>query len=203
MEKDSLMKNDSPVYSVVVPVYNSEKSLEELCSRIHNVFNKLGYNYEIILVDDSSKDNSWGVLQSLRKENKNIKIIQLMRNFGQHNALMCGFHHIKGHFVITMDDDLQNPPEEIPKLIDRINEGYDAVIGALKVKQDTFLKKSASLFIRYLINKIFDKPKNIKLSSFRIITASLAEQIRAMKTPYPFIGGMILTITRNIANVSV
>jgi glycosyltransferase involved in cell wall biosynthesis len=192
-----------PEYSVVVPVYNSEDSLYELCQRISKVFSEMEESYEIILVDDSSADNSWQIMKGLKKNDKNMKIIQLMRNFGQHNAIISGFHHVSGKYIITMDDDLQNPPEEIPKVIDKIMGGYDAVIGALEVKQDKFYKNIGSSFIRYLNTKIFNKPKSLELSSFRIMTRAVADEIKVLKTPYPYISGMMLSITRNIANVTV
>lgn len=190
-------------FSVVIPVYNSEASLEELCNRIDDVFGKLKVPYEIILVDDASKDKSWSVLTSLRQQNSNIKLIQLMSNFGQHNAILCGLNYISGKYVITMDDDLQNPPEEIPKLIDEIQKGHDAVIGALEKKQDTFVKNAASRAIRFLMRKIFNMPEGFKLSSFRIMKSEIANEIKNMKTPYPFIGGMIFSLTQQIANVPV
>ena len=193
----------SSEYSVVVPVYNSEDSLYELCQRISQVFNGIGRTYEIILVDDSSADNSWQIMKELKKKDKNIKIIQLMKNFGQHNAVICGFHHVTGKYVITIDDDLQNPPEEIPKLINKIKEGFDVVIGAQEVKQDSIFKNLGSFFIRYLNTKIFNKPKDLKLSSFRIITRAVVDEIKILKTPYPYISGMILSLTRNLANVTV
>jgi glycosyltransferase involved in cell wall biosynthesis len=197
-------KNDKDIkYSVVIPIYNSERSLEELCLRIIQVFKELNESYEIILVEDSSIDNSWQVMKILRKNNINIKIIQLMRNFGQHNALMCGFHHVSGRYIITMDDDLQNPPEEIPKLIDEIEKGYDSVIGALDVKHDTLVKKAASSLIRCINTIIFNKPKNLKLSSLRIMTRALTDEIKIFKTPYPYISGMLLSLTTNIGNVTV
>lgn len=196
-------KIETPEYSVVIPVYNSETSLEELCHRINEVFTGLKESYEIILVDDSSRDNSWNVMKSFRKNNKNIKIIQLMRNFGQHNAIMCGFQHVSGKYVITMDDDLQNPPEEIPKLIDEIKKGCDVVVGALDSKQDTLLKKAGSSFVRYLISRIFKTPKNMRLSSFRIMTKAVAYEISVLRTPYPFISGMLFSVTCNITSVIV
>jgi glycosyltransferase involved in cell wall biosynthesis len=105
--------------------------------------------------------------------------------------------------VVTLDDDLQNPPEEIPKLIAKMEEGYDAVIGELSAKQDTATKKIGSAFIRYLNYRIFNKPKDIRLSSFRVMTRAVAEEMRRLKTPYPYVTGMLLTLTRNIANVPV
>ncbi len=196
-------ENKDIQYSVVIPVYNSAQSLEELCQRINQVFTKLKESHEIILVEDSSPDNSWQVMKILRANNNNMKIIQLMKNFGQHNALMCGFHHASGRYVITMDDDLQNPPEEIPKLINEIKKGYDSVIGALDVKHDTIIKKAGSFLIRSINTRIFNKPKNLKLSSFRIMTKALTDEIRILKTPYPYISGMLLSLTTNIGNVTV
>ncbi len=200
---NDLANIEVPEYSVVVPVYNSETSLGELCQRISDVFRKMEESYEIILVDDSSADNSWQIMKGLKKNDKNIKIIQLMRNFGQHNAVICGFHQVTGKYVITMDDDLQNPPEEIPTLINKIKEGYDVVIGAQEVKQDSFFKNLSSFFIRYLNTKIFNKPKDLKLSSFRIMTRAVVDETKILKTPYPYISGMILSLTRNLTNVTV
>jgi hypothetical protein len=102
-----------------------------------------------------------------------------------------------------MDDDLQNPPEEITKLINKIYEGYDVVIGAPEVKQDRLFKNIGSYLIRYINTKIFNKPRDLKLSSFRIITQAVADEIKVLKTPYPYISGMLLTLTQNITNVTV
>ena len=195
--------HQSPEYSVVIPVYNSADSLNELYQRICRVFNEMQKTFEIIFVDDSSADMSWQIMKELKNNGEQIKIIQLMKNFGQHNAIICGLHHVSGKYVITMDDDLQNPPEEIPKLINKIDKGYDAVIGAPKRKQDSVLKNLGSFFIRYLNTRIFGKPKDLKLSSFRIMTREIADQIKILKTPYPYITGMMLSLTRNLANVTV
>jgi len=193
-----------PRYSIVIPVYNSEASLEEVCKRLDIVFGKIQETYEIILVDDSSRDNSWQVMQMLRGNNEHIKTIQLMRNFGQHNALLCGFHFVSGDYIITMDDDLQNPPEEIPKLIHEIiDKKYDVVIGALDLKQDNLFKKFGSFFIRFLNSRIFNKPKELKLSSFRIMTRALTDELKILKTPYPYIPGMLLSLTSHVGNATV
>ena len=192
-----------PEYSIVIPAYNSAKSLKELCHRIDKVFKRMRKSYEVVIVDDSSADNSWYIMKELREKNSNIKIIQLMRNFGQHNALICGFHNVLGRYVITMDDDLQNPPEEIPKLVNEIQKGYDAVIGALEIKQDRLFKKAGSFFIRYINTRVFSKPKGLKLSSFRIMTRALTNEIKVLKTPYPYVSGMLLSLTNNIGNVEV
>jgi len=105
-------------YSVIVPVYNSNETLRPLLSGIINIFEKLQKTYEIIFVEDCGNDNSWNTLCDLKKEHSDIiTIIKLAKNFGQHNAILCGLNHMKGENVITIDDDLQIPPEEIEKLI--------------------------------------------------------------------------------------
>ena len=113
--------------SVVIPVYNSEKSLEELCHRIDCTLRESGYNYEIILVDDGSLDNSWAVMKSVRLRNRKAKIIRFGRNFGQSNALICGLNYASGDLIVTMDDDLQHPPEEIPRLLRQWENGLEVV----------------------------------------------------------------------------
>lgn len=114
------------LYSVVVPVYNSEHTLTELYTRLEKVFRETVQEpFELILVDDGSKDRSYQIMEELRQKDSRVKIIQMARNFGQHPALLCGFSHAEGDFIITMDDDLQHPPEEIPKLINTIKERDD------------------------------------------------------------------------------
>jgi len=127
----------------------------------------------------------------------------LMRNFGQHNALMCGFHHCRGELVITLDDDLQNPPEEIPKLYEKIDEGYDAVFGAFHTKHHKAIQNTGSYFIRKLTNRIFNTGDNIRFSSFRILRKSLVDEIKSIRTPFPYISGMVLSLTNSVTNAEV
>src|SRR5208337_4185438 len=115
--------------TVVIPVYNSESTLESLHERLCIIAEKIRVDYEIIVIDDGSKDNSWKKLCYLAEKDQHVKIIQLIRNFGQHNALLAGIRAACHDVIITMDDDLQNPPEEIPKLLNKLNEGYDVVYG--------------------------------------------------------------------------
>jgi glycosyltransferase involved in cell wall biosynthesis len=190
-------------YSVVVPVYNSSKSLKELCQRIDVVFQGLKKSYEIILVDDGSKDNSWQVMKQIQKEKQHVTIIQLMRNFGQHNTTLCGLNQASGDYIITIDDDLQSLPEDIPKLINKIDQGYDAVFAAVKKKKDKQFKIIGSWFIQKLNRMIFDTPRHLKVNSFRIMTRDISDQLIQYKTPYPYISGMILSMTNKIENVVV
>ena len=121
--------------SVVVPVFNGESSLRELVSRLPPVLHALCENYELILVNDGSEDTSWETIRRLTAENAWIFGIDLMRNYGQHNAVLCGIRAAKHEIVVTLDDDLQNPPEEIPKLVQKLAEGYDVVYGTPEKKQ--------------------------------------------------------------------
>ena len=132
------------LYSVVVPVYNSEHTLEDLHRRLVKVFDEeLKLPFELLLVDDSSKDRSFEVMKKLREEDKRVHIFQMARNFGQHNALLCGFHYVEGDFVITMDDDLQHPPEELPKMIRYLDEHeeIDVVLGRYQNRKHSFFRR--------------------------------------------------------------
>jgi glycosyltransferase involved in cell wall biosynthesis len=162
------MNSSNVEYSVVIPVYNSENTLVELTERIKNLFCRLEKEYEIILVDDCSRDSSWKVMKKIRENDKNIKIIHLLRNFGQHNAIVCGFNHATGKYVITLDDDFQHPPEEIPKLIDKINEGYFVVYGKYIEKKHSKVENFLSKEFQHLIHFILNIPNDIYLSSFVI-----------------------------------
>src|SRR5262245_6227229 len=117
--------------SVVIPVYNSATSLHILVAGLVTVLEQMEREFEIIFVDDCSPDNSWEVLKKMKEEHGELlKIAKLSTNRGQHNAIVCGFSIVSGDIVITMDDDLQNPPEEIPKLVEAIDRGYDLAIGS-------------------------------------------------------------------------
>ena len=155
-----------PTISILVPVYNSEQSLLILADRLEKVFAQEQTSYEIVFVNDNSKDESFFVLKEIKKKYPNCTtIIDLQRNFGQQNALMCGFQYCRGNVIITIDDDLQNPPEEIPKLLQKLAEGYDAVFGTYEKKKDKIYKNLGSFFIRKLNQKIFNIRGNLKFSS--------------------------------------
>ncbi len=189
--------------SIVIPVYNGSKSIKELCCRIDTVLSANDWAYEIVLVDDCSRDNSWEVMEEINRSEPRVKIIQLMKNFGQHNAILCGLNDAEGDVVVTMDDDLQHLPEEIPKLVRKVSEGYDFVIGAFEDKKDTRFKKLASFIFGWLFARIFNAPEHLKFGSFRAMTRAVCKEVRKYKTPYPFVNGIVLSMTGNVANVSV
>ncbi len=172
------MENNKIAYSVIVPVFNSRGSLVELFSGISETFNKLNECFEVIFVDDNSKDDSWKVLQTLKTENPdhNITLIQLTENFGQHKATLCGIDFSKGNYVITIDDDLQIPPKEITKLIDRQKENpnIDLIYGYFTDKKHSAIRNMGSKVVNS--GKIFRQAKKSG-SSFRIFKGELRKKL--------------------------
>lgn len=190
-------------FSVVVPVYNSRDSLAELFERLRTVFASMGRTFEVIFVNDCSRDGSYEVLKEIVRTHGEAVVISLTKNYGQQNALMCGFNYCRGDYVVTLDDDLQNRPEDIPVLYRKIREGYDAVFGTYPRKQHSALKNMASYVIRRLNHVLFLEDRTLRFSSFRMLKRSIADEIKTIKTPFPYISGMILTISNYVANVEV
>ena len=192
------------LYSIVVPVYKSERSLSELYERIDKTFAHVEGDYELILVEDSGGDGSWDVMKSLRERSDRVKIVRLTRNFGQHNALMCGFSFVSGDYVITMDDDLQNPPEEIPKLIDALDaSALDLVCGVPEKKEQSWIRNAGSFVFFHLLSRIFKLDRAFQMSNFRIMRRRVVDEIRQVRTPNPTVGPLVLRVTDRIGNVTV
>ncbi|TDN54541.1 undecaprenyl-phosphate 4-deoxy-4-formamido-L-arabinose transferase [Buttiauxella sp. JUb87] len=144
--------------SVVIPVYNEQESLPELIKRTTAACETLGKDYEILLVDDGSTDNSADMLSDAAEApGSHIVAVLLNRNYGQHNAIMAGFSHVTGDLIVTLDADLQNPPEEIPRLVAKADEGYDVVGTVRQNRQDTWFRKRASRLINRLIQSTTGK----------------------------------------------
>ena len=141
--------------SVVIPVYNEEASLNPLYERLKKTLQEINRSYEIIFIDDGSKDQSWRVLKHLKEKDENIKLIRFTRNFGQTAAISAGFEYAKGDIIVGMDADLQNDPGDIPHFLAKIEEGYDLVSGWRRHRQDTLLtRKLPSWIANWLISKI-------------------------------------------------
>lgn len=140
--------------SVIIPVYNEEENLEELISRLLPVMNSLKKSYETIFVDDGSRDRSYEILKKNIFKNPSLKLIRFNRNYGQHSAIFAGFAESKGEIVVTLDADLQNPPEEIPKLVHKMNEGYEVVSGYREKRQDSIFRKIPSYFVAKMTSKL-------------------------------------------------
>lgn len=192
-------------FSVVIPVYNSEASLEPLVDRLREVFTRLGRSYEIVLTDDGSSDGSWKVIKALHEQGEPIRAFRFMRNHGQHYALKCGLDHCRGRYAITMDDDLQHPPEEIPTLIEAIESDpeVDVVIGKYSRKQHSALRNLGTRLHDRLDRIIFNKPAGLALTSLRIINRTVLDEIRLVRHARPRIGLIIINITSRVKNVSV
>lgn len=193
--------NQSTLYSIIIPVYRSEKILDKTINRVLTVCDSQGYNVELVLVNDGSPDDSWEIMRRWSQKDKRVRSVNLLRNYGQHTAVYCGIKLSKGDFLITMDDDLQNPPEELHHLINKISEGFDLVFAEFNQKMHAGVRKLGSKLIGYLNGKIFGKPKHIKLTNFRIFTRSTAQRLLDYRTNYPYIPGLLLMSASKMANV--
>jgi polyisoprenyl-phosphate glycosyltransferase len=192
-----------PYYSVIVPVYNSEKTLEDLFIRTKAVFSGIGKTFEIIFVDDCSEDKSWAILTNLQKQNPlEVVAIRLSRNYGQHNAVFCGLDHSRGDLIITIDDDLQVEPEEIPKLIQSFTDtDADLVYGYYGKKEHSIFRNFGSYFIKKSSRILLQSPG--EGSSFRLLTRELAKNILKHNQHFMYIDELLLWYTGNISFVQV
>jgi len=192
-------------FSIVVPVYNSARTLNTLFERLKKTLSKITENYEVILVDDGSEDCSWSILKGLHNMDKRFKVFRFMKNFGQHQAMMCGFKYCRGALVITMDDDLQHPPEEIPKLISEINthDSVDVVNGLPENRKHSAFKNVGSALMNVISKLVFSNQKNVHMSSFRIIRGNIVKEISKSRTRNPAIGHMLLAVTDKVRNIKV
>ncbi|MEW9920358.1 glycosyltransferase family 2 protein [Marimonas sp. MJW-29] len=189
--------------SVVVPVYNSEATLEPLTERILAVLAQMGKSGEIIFVDDGSSDGSWEVLENLAIHHPaNVVAVQLRRNFGQHNAIMCGFGEVRGSIVVTMDDDLQNPPEEITKLVGALeNSQYDVIYAQYGKRYHAGWRNFGSRTVQAFYRYIFQT--DISPNSFRALRSELLPELLNYQLNYTYIDGLLNWCTTRIGAVRV
>jgi undecaprenyl-phosphate 4-deoxy-4-formamido-L-arabinose transferase len=170
--------------SVVVPVYNSEGSLAQLVTRLEAVLDASGSTHEIILVNDGSRDRSWEVIGSLAASRRSVRGINLMRNYGQHNALLCGIRAARYDVTVTIDDDLQNPPEEIPKLLDELERGYDVVYGTPAAEAHGLLRDLASRMTKVALQSTMGAQTARRVSAFRAIRTPTRDAFAAYRSPF-------------------
>lgn len=170
--------------SVVVPVYNSQDSLHALVARLASVLSSISAAHELIFVNDGSQDGSWSVIEKLSAEHSWVRGINLMRNYGQHNALLCGVRAARFSIIVTMDDDLQHPPEEIPVLLAKLDEGLDVVYGTPIEQKHGLLRDLASLLTKVALRAAMGVEFADKVSAFRVFRTSLRRAFEAYRHPY-------------------
>lgn len=191
------------LYSVVIPVYNSAKIVANTVSQVREFFLARTLCFEVVLINDGSRDDSWSVIADLARVYPEVTAINLLKNYGQHHANLCGFREAKGDYLITMDDDLQNPPEEIAKLIDTVQGGYDLVIGRFESKRHSFVRRLGSQFVGWLNRKVFDVNEDLVLTNFRIIRRDVVDRICQDRSFAPYIPGLVLKYSSQRCNVLV
>lgn len=169
------MDTRAPSLSVVVPVYNSEGSLRPLVERLEPVLRAIGGDHELILVNDGSRDQSWRVVEELAARHPWIRGFDLMRNYGQHNALLCGIRAARNAVIVTLDDDLQHPPEEIPKLLNELARGFDVVYGTPQKQSHGFLRDLASQATKLALQKSMGAETAQRVSAFRVFRARVRD----------------------------
>ena len=189
--------------SVIIPVYNSEKTLKKLNDRINSVLSKLTDKYEIIFVNDGSKDTSNEVIKNLVKNYPFCRGIHLMRNYGQHNALLCGIRNAKYEFIVTLDDDLQNPPEEIPKMLKKLIQGYDVVYGVPEKERRGLFRDLASILTKFALTIILGVKIARYVSDFRIFRTELRNSFTHYRGSFVFIDVLLTWGTDKFSAIEV
>jgi undecaprenyl-phosphate 4-deoxy-4-formamido-L-arabinose transferase len=187
-----------PALSIVIPVYNGAGSVGELVAALEAL--QIAGGHEIVLVNDGSPDHSLAVCRSLADEARvPITLVDLSRNYGEHNAVMAGLRHASGAHVITMDDDLQNPPEEVERLLTFAQQsGREVVYTYYDEKQHAFWRNLGSRFTNWVAGFVLDKPKGFYLSSFRCMSAFVVREVTRYEGPFPYVDGLILQVTQDI-----
>ena len=187
---------------MVTPVFNEEKNLRVLYTRLKKVMEGLGGTYEIILVDDGSTDNSFQILKGLHQKDNKVKVIRFTRNFGQHPAVLAGFDFAQGEVIITLDADLQNPPEEIPKLLRKLDEGYEVTFGVLQKRKHPAFKRAGSAFAKWVLTKI-SPVETTNLSGFRALKSDVADQLKLFGEKSKFLDGLLCWMGFRVGTVEV
>jgi len=190
--------------SIIIPVYNSEKTIKEVVNRIQCAVETFmaDKNYEIILVNDGSRDSSLKIIKEICIENKLVKVLNLSKNFGQAHALMAGFGHAQGDYIVCMDDDLQTPPEEIGKLIKEIKENnYDVVYATYSNNKNSIFRNFGTSINRLMQSMLINRPKNVFSSSYFIAKRFVINEILKYDNPYPYLPGLVFSVTNNVGNI--
>lgn len=189
--------------SIVVPVYNSQESIGELADALAVVLPTLADAYELIMVEDDSRDDSWSAVQAITEKYDWATGIKFMRNYGQHNAILCGIRAAQYDVVATMDDDLQHPPEELKKLLDKLDEGYDVVYGSPVEQPHGFLRGLASRTTKYFLQQTMGADVAQHASAFRVLRTDLRQAFANYNEPTVIIDVLLTWATKRFAAVKV
>ncbi|MEP7071701.1 MAG: glycosyltransferase family 2 protein [Verrucomicrobiota bacterium] len=189
--------------SAIVPVYNSQNSLPTLIDRLEPILQQVSNDFEIILVDDGSRDASWEIIDRLAQGNERIRGINMMRNYGQHNALLAGIRAARKELVVTLDDDLQNPPEEIPRMLEQMEAGYDVVYGYPDQEQHGFLRDLASQMTKIALRSAMGVETARRVSPFRIFRTQIRDAFAEYRSPHVSIDALLSWGTTRFAAIPV
>lgn len=189
--------------SFVIPCYRSAMTIEGVIEEIRNTMQGLSYAYEVILVNDFPMDTTFDVIRALAEKYDNIVGVNLAKNFGQHAALMAGFGYCTGDVVVCLDDDGQTPADEVGKLLDKIEEGYDVVYAKYEHKQHSLFRNFGSKVNELMARFMIGKPKELYVSSYFAAKNFIVKEMLRYQNPYPYVIGLVLRTTKNITNVTV
>lgn len=190
--------------SFVIPCYRSQATLPSVIREIQETMEGLSqYTYEVVLVNDCSPDNTFDSIRELCRENKNITGINLAKNFGQHSALMAGFHQVKGDIIVCLDDDGQTPADEVGKLLKGIEKGADVVYAKYAHKHHSGFRNWGSHVNELMTRVMLGKPKDLFVSSYFAARRFVVDEMIKYEYPYPYVIGLVLRTTKNIVNVEV
>lgn len=191
-----------PHISVVIPVYKAEGCLEELYRRLKDTLETITPDFEIVLVEDCGGDRSWQMIVDLAQRDSRVKGLQLSRNFGQHAATICGITSTKGHWVATLDDDLEQLPEHLPQLYAKVQEGYDLVYGIYPERTHKAWRNLTSHLARWLFNRAIPS-LNHAYTSYRFMRGDIARSLAQFDSPFPFVDGYLSWLTNRYATVEI
>lgn len=191
--------------SFVIPCYRSENTITKVVNEIEEtVVKREGFDYEIILVNDCSPDGVWNVISKLADSDEKVTGINLSKNFGQHSALLAGYHYCTGDYVVSLDDDGQTPADEVYKLVDKLEEGYDLVYASYGEVHQNPIRRIGSKFAKAMSDYMFDiKGDKNQGSSYYIAKKFIIDELIKYENPYPYMGGLHLRVTRNMGFVFV
>jgi len=189
--------------SIVIPVYNEEANLEALRARLVAALEGIGRSFEVIFTDDGSRDRSLELLTRFAADDDRIRVLEFNRNYGQHSAIFAGFAHARGEVVVTLDADLQNPPEEIPKLLKKIDEGYDVAGGVRANRKDSLFRKIASRFINWFTRRSTGVPMRDYGCMLRAYTRDVVDAMLRCKENSSFIPVLATLFAKKVADVEV